>query len=248
MPHLTAEDRGFFKDNGYLIKRDVLSVDQIARAQDALWEGIEADRKDPSSWIGAGPRSPASASNADIRATLHDAPVFDMAEELVGRDTLNPGAAPGPALVYPSGDDRGALPERGHLDGYYTPTNGVPEGTVGLFHVGATIYVDEVAPGGAGFTLWPGTHIQAWEYFRTHSCLSIVGGSSRGAFQLPEAVEVTGPPGTVCLWHGQMIHSGSKNYTGRIRMALIARLSRKDLNDIRFETTRDMWHYWAGIN
>ena len=97
MPHLTAEDRGFFKDNGYLIKRDVLSVDQIARAQDALWEGIEADRKDPSSWIGAGPRSPASASHADIRATLHDAPVFDMAEELVGRDTLNPGAAPGPA-------------------------------------------------------------------------------------------------------------------------------------------------------
>jgi hypothetical protein len=45
-----------------------------------------------------------------------------------------------------------------------------------------------------------------------------------------------------------MIHSGSKNYTGRIRMALIARLSRKDLNDIRFETPRDMWHYWAGIN
>ena len=248
MPHLTDEDKSFFKDNGFLIKRDLLRRDQIDRAQDALWGGIEADREDPKTWVGAGPRSPAGGSHPDIKATLHDTSVFAMAEELVGADTLNPGATPGPALVYPSGDDEWSLPERGHLDGYYTPTNGVPEGTVGLFHVGATIYADEVAHRGAGFTIWPGTHIQAANYFKAHSCLSLQGGSSRDIFQLPEAVEVTGPMGTVCLWHGQLVHSGSRNCTDRIRMALIARLSRKDLNDIRFETPQDMWHYWAGIN
>jgi hypothetical protein len=30
-------------------------------------------------------------------------------------------------------------------------------------------------------------------------------------------------------------------------MALIARLSRRDINDIRFETPDDMWRYWEGI-
>ena len=40
----------------------------------------------------------------------------------------------------------------------------------------------------------------------------------------------------------------NRHLAQNFRMALIARLSRKDLNDIRFETPRDMWHYWAGIN
>ena len=51
MPHLTAEDKMFFKDNGYLIKRGLLSRDQLERAQDALWGGIEADRDDPKTWV-----------------------------------------------------------------------------------------------------------------------------------------------------------------------------------------------------
>lgn len=166
MPHLTADDRAFFKENGYLIRRCLVTPGQIAAAQDALWEGIEADRDDPSTWIGAGPRVPVPSSHPAIRATLHESPVFAIAEELVGHETLGQGGAPGPHLVFPSGDDDWPRPSHGHLDGYYTPTNGVPEGTVGLFHVGTTIYVEDIEPRGGGFTLWPGTHRQAAEYFQ----------------------------------------------------------------------------------
>src|SRR5215467_4462308 len=114
MPYLTADDKAFFRENGYLIKRDVLS-------------------------------------QALILATLHEAPVFAMAEEMVGTGQLNPNTGPGPHLVFPSGDPEWKLPGVGHLDGYYTPTNGVPEGTVGVWHICATIYVEEVRPRGAGF-------------------------------------------------------------------------------------------------
>ena len=252
MPHLTAADKTFFKENGYLIKRDVLTEDQIGAAQDALWQGIEAKRADPATWIGAGPRVPVQSSHPAIRATLHESSAFTMAEELVGKDRLGAGGSPGPHLVFPTGDDEWSLPEHGHLDGYYTPTNGVPEGTVGSFHVGASIYVENVEPRGAGFTVWPGSHRIAYEYFKTRSLLSIKGGASRTLFadldDPPRALEVTGPPGTVCFWHGQLVHSGSKNCARNIRMALIARLSRKDLNDIRFESPDDMWTYWEGIN
>jgi hypothetical protein len=246
--HLTTEDKAFFKDEGYLIRRDLLTPEQIDAAQDALWEGIEADRADPATWIGAGPRGPVPGSHPAIRATLHESPVFAIAEELVGAGRLNDGGSPGPALVYPTGEDDWSAPPHGHLDGYYTPTNGVPEGTVGLFHVGTTIYVEDIEPRGGGFHLWPGTHRQAAEYFKTHSPLSIAGGSSREVFDLPEPVEVTGAAGTVCFWHGQLVHSGSRNCARNIRMALIARLSRRDLNDIRFETPDDMWHHWEGIH
>lgn len=247
MADLTADDKAFFREHGYLVRHGVLSPAQIRGAQDALWEGIRADRNDPATWVGAGPRAPVPASHPAIRATLHESPVFALAEELVGKGRLGSGGAPGPHLVYPSGDSDWTGPDHGHLDGYYTPTNGVPEGTVGLFHVGTTIYVDDVVPRGGGFTLWPGTHRQAAEYFRTHSFLSIAGGSSRDVFDLRDPVEVTGLAGTVCLWHGQLVHSGSKNCARSIRMALIARLARIDLNDIRFETPDDMWQYWEGI-
>ena len=56
MANLSMVDKQFFKDNGYLIKRSVLSCDQVEAARNSLWEGIDADRDDPSTWVGAGPR------------------------------------------------------------------------------------------------------------------------------------------------------------------------------------------------
>ena len=247
MPHLSPEDKAFFKEHGYLVRRNVLSQEQIEAAQDALWEGIEADRANPASWVGAGPRAPVPSSHPAIRAALHESLAFAMAEELVGEDRLNQGGGPGPHLNFPTGTDEWTLPGQGHLDGYYTPTNGVAEGTVGCFQVGTTIYVEDIEPHSGGFTLWPGSHRKAAEYFKTHSLLSLQGGVPKGAFDPGQGREIIGPAGTVCFWHGQMIHSGSKNCGRRIRMALIARLARKDVDDIRFETPDDMWEYWEGI-
>ena len=64
---------------------------------------------------------------------------------------------------------------------------------------------------------------------------------------MPKALQFEGKAGDVCFWHGQMVHTGTKNVNRNIRMALIGRFSRKDSNEIRFETPDDMWQYWEGI-
>ncbi|MDP7134251.1 MAG: PDZ domain-containing protein, partial [Planctomycetota bacterium] len=65
---------------------------------------------------------------------------------------------------------------------------------------------------------------------------------------LPCAVKkITGPAGTVCFWHGRLFHTGSPNCSDRIRMALIARLSRKDMSDILFEEPDDLWEYYPAL-
>jgi hypothetical protein len=247
MSHLTPADKTFFKENGYLVKHNTLTQEQIRNAQDALWEGIQADRSDPATWINAQPRSPVPGNHPALRATLHESPIFAMAKEMVGKDLLAEGANPGPALVYPTGKEQWSLSQHGHLDGYYTPTNGVPEGTVGTFTIGATIYVEKVEHRGGGFTVWPGSHAAAAAYFKTHSLLSLNGGDPSNAFDSGAAVEITGAAGTVCFWHGQLVHTGSQNCSRTIRMALIARMARQDLNDSRFETPDDMWHDWEGM-
>ena len=85
MPHLTPQDKAFFKQNGYLIRHDLLTRAQIASAQGALWQSIEADRDDPASWVGARLGAPVPSSHPAIRATVMESPVFAIAEELVGK-------------------------------------------------------------------------------------------------------------------------------------------------------------------
>ena len=249
MSYLTFEDKDFFKENGYLIKRGVLSDAQVQAPREALWDGIEADRNKAETWIQAGPRVPCPGSHPAIRATVQESPVFSMMEEMVGVGQLN-GGGPGPHLVFPSGDDEWTGAKHGHLDGYYTPTNGVPEGTVGYMTINVTIYVEHIEHRGGCFTVFPGTHRMAYEYFKTHSLLSVEGGSSNQIWsdeEMPAALEFEGAPGDVCFWHGQMVHTGSKNVNQNIRMALIGRFSRKNGNDIRFETPDDMWADWEGL-
>lgn len=247
MPHLSIDDKHSFRENGYLLVNDALTERQVEAAADVLWDDMALDREDPASWINAGPIRMSCASHTDIRATLFDSPLFEMAEELVGQGRIA-NSSPGPHMVYPTGKKNWEPPSGGHLDGYYTPTNGVPEGTVGKFFLGITCYVNHVKPESGGFTLWPGTHKQTEEYFKSHSILSVQGGGSRDVFDLPASIEITGPPGTAVIWHGRLMHSGSQNCGEEIRMALISRLKPKNMNDILFETPDDMWQYWEGVS
>lgn len=247
MPHLTDADKTFFKKNGYLVKHDLLTDQQLSDALDVVWENLDCKRDDPASWINASPNHPPIGAHPAIRATLYETAVFEMAEELVGKGKLNNSTNPGPHFRYPTGETDWETPKGGHLDGYYTPTNGVPEGTVGRFQVGTSFYLNNVVNQGGGFTVWPGTHIQAAEYFKTHSLLTFKGGNANDTFDMPEPVEITGGPGTVCFWHGQLMHTGAKNCAKEIRMALITRLNRKDSNDMLFEFPEDIWTYYEGI-
>ena len=73
------------------------------------------------------------------------------------------------------------------------------------------------------------------------------GGNVRDVFDVPEPLETTGPPGTVCFWHRSLAHSASKNCLGTIRLCMITRLSRKDQDDILFEWPDDPWAYWPAL-
>ena len=88
--------------------------------------------------------------------------------------------------------------------------------------INATIYVEDIDSRGGCFTYWPGSHVKAAEYFRSHSLLSVPGGSSKSGFDIGEGVEFTGKAGDVCLWHGQMFHSGTKNVNRNIRRSSAA--------------------------
>ena len=102
--------------------------------------------------------------------------------------------------------------------------------------------------------MWPGSHTKIADHFLAHSLLSFNQHYLKKKLapfaellNLGDPVELTGPAGTACLWHGHMVHSGSKNCSEDIRMALISRIRWKNWDDIFFETPDDLWEYWDGI-
>ena len=246
MSHLSTQDKLFFKRHGYLFKHNVLSAAHISCALDALWTGIQADRHDPDTWVGAEPRSPVEPDHPALEATVTQSPVFEIAEELAGRGTLRP-CGPEAALNYPSGADKWSMPKLGHLDGYYMPFNGVPHGTVDRFMLGATIYLSDVEHRGGSFAVWPGSHLAAMDYFKTHALLDIRESSPERAFEVGPGKEFCAAAGSVCFWHGQLIHTGCTNASRRIRMGLIVRFRRWDMSRILFETPDDVWEYWEPL-
>ncbi|MCH2666053.1 hypothetical protein MK139_17130, partial [bacterium] len=69
---LTAEDKDFFKDNGYLVKHDTLTEDQIQAGIDEIWKHLEAERDDPSSWLNAGPIRPKCGDTPEKGGDSHE--------------------------------------------------------------------------------------------------------------------------------------------------------------------------------
>lgn len=244
MSHFTLAEKAFFKKNGYLIKPDLLTQKQIDDAQDVLWDHIEADRDKPETWIDAGPKGNLPCSDHPaVVATLHDTPIYDMAEELVGKDRLRPPGKPLCKMVYPTGH-KNWHPPHGHLDGYIT------DGVAGTFTLGVTVNISDILPKGGGFTAWGGSHLKVADYFKTHSLLNgwdINRGKVSELTDLPNRYEHAAPAGSVCFWHHYMIHTASMNCQDTIRMAFVSRFNFTNLNDIMFDLPHDLWEQWDGL-
>jgi hypothetical protein len=244
MSYFSQDEVDHFKEYGFVRKYDVVDRPLLDKAVDKFYEEIGVDRKKPETFIKAGRGGNLKVgSDPDVRATLTESPIQEMCEELVGEDlriSNHTFAKP----VFPTGRPRSewSHPEHGHLDGYNLP------GVVDTFTVAVTVNMNDIRPKSGGFTVWPGTHRRAHQYFRKHS---IVNGLK--AFQdndgnyvdLPEAVENPGPPGTVVFWHNLLMHNAGNNHGEEIRMACVSRFNHQNLDDIKFDISEDMWQHWA---
>ena len=54
MALLTNEEKDTFQQNGYLLKHGMVSEGLIARAVEAIWNRIDADKEDASTWVRGG--------------------------------------------------------------------------------------------------------------------------------------------------------------------------------------------------
>ncbi|MBV7334959.1 phytanoyl-CoA dioxygenase family protein [Chloroflexi bacterium TSY] len=252
---LSSEDIEFFRDNGYLIKRNVLDSDLMARARESLWAAAppELNRDDPDSWIGPFKERCDDKNSARhgfiwkyraeggepwmIQLLAKDPSVWAMAEQLLGHGNLSePERVRGIYCIMPEGE----APERPygcHVDAH-------------PFHLGVVGYIDDVNPYGGGFVVWPGSHQQFYYTFtseyvhnRNDRFVNVHAKVNKQSY-----VDCHGKAGDIVFWHHRIGHSAGHNRTHRIRQAVLYDFKRKDLDQsLDNPPHEDMWHHWDGV-
>lgn len=177
-----------------------------------------------------------------------------MASREEGGPVVDHDGAVGPILQYPSDirddahepyDYRSAW----HVDGGTGPYATEDDDVEYLpFTIACAVYFDEVEPRGGGFTVWPRSHRLTEEYFEDHTYGDYT--SNPGVLHDLDpgpAFEITGKPGTLVLWHHNIIHGAAPNHSERIRMAGFQRMAHKDIAEIGQSGLSDIWKMYPEI-
>lgn len=180
-----------------------------------------------------------------ITDLLNRTPALALAESVLGEGNVSPVKGGQVALRFPSLQDPPGKPGC-HLDGMYSPTNGVPEGTIQNFTLLAGVLLSDLPHAFAGnFTVWPGTHHRFEAYFREHGPDSLLKGMP--PIEYPEPEQVIGKAGDVVLCHYQVAHGVAPNVSAHVRYAIFFRLYHNNHGSCRKEAMTDIWLEWPGI-
>jgi hypothetical protein len=164
---LTDSERDSLRERGYVVLPGVVCQSPV--------RGPPSARSAPPSAAACARKTfPVRATSfcpelqkADVILDLfRDTPASDAAASLLGSEGLERVTTGQIALSFPSEKD--TRPPHPHLDGLYTPDNGVPAGSVLSFTMLAGLVLSDVATPDAGNLIaWPGSHRILEAYFRS---------------------------------------------------------------------------------
>ncbi len=241
---LNHHHRAELRDNGFVHVPGVVPRIMVDRALNAinasLGEGI-----DPAQLTKFRAQSycPELQRTPVITDLVNKTPALELATQLIGE--LKPITGGQIALRFPGGGDPPKV-HGPHLDGMYTPTNGVPEGKINSFTMLLGVMLSDVPePFMGNLAVWPGTHQRYETYFREHGPESLLNGMP--PIQLPEPRQMLGRAGDIVLCHYQLAHSIAQNASPHVRYAIYFRLHHVNHEAQWKQAMTDIWLEWPGM-
>jgi hypothetical protein len=180
-----------------------------------------------------------------ISDLINGTPAFSLAESALEAGRVRPVKGGQIALRFPSLQDPPGVP-RPHVDGKYSPNNGVQEGTISNFTMLAGVLLSDLnGPNCGNFTVWPGTHLLFEKYWRENGAESLLQGMPKVA--MPEPLQITGKAGDLVLAHWATAHGVAPNVSPHVRYACFFRLKHEDHDSHALQTMTDIWMDWKEL-
>lgn len=224
----TAELREQFIREGYVRVSGLIPAGLVQTTHEGLLDRMGVCPYDPDTWEGK-----AMSTDSGVIALTEPcrtAGIEAAATELVGPDFL-------PAVTYsPFLDSRGVSPPllRGFIPVLSFPQPGPPvfEPPTAGYHIDGMhavtlwpdkfflvvfVYLSDTAAHGGATTVRPGSHRQVFEHWRATGA---AGDTTPPTLDYADPVPLPGRAGDVIFMHYLLVHSGSANHAGHIRVGL----------------------------
>lgn len=173
-------------------------------------------------------------------------PLFSLCESLIGEGNFGPAGGGQIALRFPTMQDPPRNPGP-HLDGMYTTTNGVKEGTIANFTMLVGVYLSDVLTDFAGnLSVWPGSHHIYERYFRENGPESLLNGMPK--VEVPPGHQVKARAGDAVLCHYQLGHGVTPNVSPFPRYGIFFRIKHHEHDANSMEVMTDIWKHWTGLH
>lgn len=262
---IDREQAAFFARNGFLQLRGVIPGDVCAHLVECTWGHLPEtwERDDPATWSGPVGDSCHVASLAtrrglmkfasgcagrasEARQQLYGDPMVTQsyqdpsvghaaAAALIGRP-LHPIRLRGLFAIAPVREGDGGAASSPHVEAHPA-------------QIVAMTYLDEVAPGGGGVTVWPGSHralhsafLSKFEYVAAPDLKDRIDALLRW-----QPIELSGRRGDLLLMHHRLLHSPSLNRSSRIRFAFLCDYTPRDHQLLAKEPPGELWAEWPGL-
>jgi hypothetical protein len=257
MPLLTAEQLGFFARNGFLHVPRLIDEDTCRRLVDLTWTRFPAEwkRDDPSTWYGTAADS-CHVADLRVRRGLFQFQRGDLYENAVIERAFAAQAAAGQLARELIGHPLAKMRVRGlycivplaESVRYKTPVK--PHIEAHAAQLIALCYLEDVAEGAGGLSVWPGSHREVYpamgsklEHVPTPAYDQMF---SRWAGLQP--IEIPGQRGDIVIIHHRLLHAPSLNRGKRMRYGFLCDYQRDDFRSLSTaKPGANMWEDWPAI-
>ena len=228
MPVLSAEDRDFWDENGYVVVHDAVSLENCKAAENAVWDFLEMDANDPDTWYPDPPRRGIMVEMYQHQALWDNRQsprVYQAFSEIWGDDKL-----------WVSFDRTSLNPPERHdfeFTGPYLHWDMQLDMPVKL-KVQGVLYLTDTPGNQGAFTCIPGFHrkLEKWLDDLPDDV------NPREAIRekhAHEAKAIEGKAGDLVIWHSALPHGSSPNSSDQPRIVQYITMSpaREDREDVR---------------
>ena len=181
-----------------------------------------------------------------IADLYNETPARLLAESVIGSEKIRPVTGGQIALRFPIATHPAPL-AKPHLDGMYSPMNGVPAGTIQNFTALLGVMLSDLPyPDSGNLSVWPGTHRMFEQYFREHTPQSLLEGMP--PIPMPDPEQITGEAGDIVIAHYMLAHGVTPNGSPNVRYAIYFRLTHVNHDMQKWESMTDIWQEWDGMH
>lgn len=243
---LTYEQKQTFYDQGFVKLPGIVPKELVHDALRAINASLGSAGIDPARLAIFRSQSycPEVTTTPPIVRLLTASPLWSIAESAIGTEAIQPVHGGQIALRFPvMGEAAQATP---HLDGMYSPNNGVPAGTIRNFTALIGVFLSDIPHEDMGnLAVWPGTHRLYENAFRKDGPQSLLNGLP--PVELPQPQQITAQAGDAVLCHYQLAHGITGNSSPFTRYGIFFRLIHKNHDSWQWECMTNIWREWAGM-